>query len=86
MRNFKKFLTLVLAVMMVVSAMAVSTSAATFEDVTAEDEYLADGCLKYVGKTASFLPVETNDKMDRGSLYTAKVVNVNNGKLEVKIL
>ena len=55
-------------------------------EVLAEDEYLADGCLKYVGKTANFLPVETNDKMDRGSLYTAKVVSVNNGKLEVKIL
>lgn len=51
MRNFKKFLTLVLAVMMVVSAMAVSTSAATFEDVTGEDEYLADAVdlLNYMG-------------------------------------
>lgn len=54
-------------------------------EVLAEDEYCANGCQKCVGKTANFLPVETSDKMDRGSLYTAKVVSVNNGKLEVKI-
>ncbi len=44
MRNFKKFLTLVLAVMMVVSAMSFSTSAArtVFEDVDTENEVLVD--------------------------------------------
>jgi hypothetical protein len=42
MKNFKKFLTLVLAVMMVVSSFAFSTSAATtkFEDVDAKNEAL----------------------------------------------
>ncbi len=52
MRNFKKFLTLVLAVMMVVSAFAFSTSAATqFTDVPAENEYLdeAVSLLNYMG-------------------------------------
>jgi hypothetical protein len=50
MRNFKKFLTLVLAVMMVVSAMSFTTSAA-FEDVAADNEYLADAIdlLSYMG-------------------------------------
>jgi len=51
MRNFKKFLTLVLAVMMVVSAMSFTTSAAQFEDVSADNEYLADAVslLNYMG-------------------------------------
>ncbi len=52
MRNFKKFLTLVLAVMMVVSSFAISTSAATkFTDVPADNEYLAEAVdlLSYVG-------------------------------------
>jgi len=50
MRNFKKFLTLVLAVMMVVSAMSFTTSAA-FEDVAADNEYLAEAIdlLNYMG-------------------------------------
>ena len=50
MRNFKKFLTLVLAVMMVVSAMSFTTSAA-FEDVAADNEYLAEAIdlLSYMG-------------------------------------
>lgn len=55
MRNFKKFLTLVLAVMMVVSAMSFTTSAATtkFEDVDAENEVLvkAVDLLEYMGIT-----------------------------------
>ena len=55
MRNFKKFLTLVLAVMMVVSAMSFTTSAATtkFEDVDAENEALvkAVDLLEYMGIT-----------------------------------
>ncbi|MBE6680910.1 MAG: S-layer homology domain-containing protein [Ruminococcaceae bacterium] len=53
MKNFKKFLTLVLAVMMVVSSMAFSTSAATtkFEDVDADNEALvkAVDLLSYMG-------------------------------------
>ena len=52
MRNFKKFLTLVLAVMMVVSAFSFSTSAASqFTDVDGENEYLAKSVslLNYVG-------------------------------------
>ena len=53
MKNFKKFLTLVLAVMMVVSSVAFSTSAATtkFEDVDASNEALvkAVDLLNYVG-------------------------------------
>ncbi len=40
MRNFKKFLTLVLAVMMVVSMVALNTSAAKFTDVDTSNEYL----------------------------------------------
>ncbi len=55
MRNFKKFLTLVLAVMMVVSAMSFTTSAATtkFEDVDAENEALVNAVdlLEYMGIT-----------------------------------
>ena len=55
MRNFKKFLTLVLAVMMVVSSFAFSTSAATtkFEDVDAKNERLVEAVdlLAYVGVT-----------------------------------
>ena len=53
MKNFKKFLTLVLAVMMVVSSVAFSTSAATtkFEDVDAKNETLvkAVDLLNYMG-------------------------------------
>ena len=53
MKNFKKFLTLVLAVMMVVSSVAFSTSAATtkFEDVDAKNETLvkAVDLLSYMG-------------------------------------
>ena len=53
MRNFKKFLTLVLAVMMVVSAMSFTTSAAVtkFEDVDASNEALVDAVelLNYMG-------------------------------------
>lgn len=51
MRNFKKFLTLVLAVMMVVSAMSFTTSAAKFNDVDAKNEVLADAVdlLNYMG-------------------------------------
>ena len=53
MKNFKKFLTLVLAVMMVVSSVAFSTSAATtkFEDVDADNETLvkAVDLLSYMG-------------------------------------
>lgn len=53
MKNFKKFLTLVLAVMMVVSSVAFSTSAATtkFEDVDAKNEELvkAVDLLNYMG-------------------------------------
>ena len=53
MKNFKKFLTLVLAVMMVVSSFAFSTSAATtkFEDVDAKNETLvkAVDLLSYMG-------------------------------------
>ena len=41
MRNFKRFLTLALAVLMVVSVFTFSTSAATFTDVDADNEYLA---------------------------------------------
>lgn len=55
MRNFKKFLTLVLAVMMVVSAMSFTTSAAVtnFEDVDADNETLvkAVDLLEYMGIT-----------------------------------
>ena len=55
MRNFKKFLTLVLAVMMVVSAMSFTTSAAVtaFKDVDAENESLvkAVDLLEYMGIT-----------------------------------
>ncbi|MBO5382968.1 MAG: S-layer homology domain-containing protein [Ruminococcus sp.] len=54
MRNFKKFLTLVLAVMMVVSAMSFTTTAATnFEDVDAENETLVNAVnlLEYMGIT-----------------------------------
>lgn len=53
MKNFKKFLTLVLAVMMVVSSFAFSTSAATtkFEDIDAKNETLvkAVDLLNYMG-------------------------------------
>ncbi len=53
MKNFKKFLTLVLAVMMVVSSVAFSTSAATtkFEDVDTTNETLvkAVDLLSYMG-------------------------------------
>ncbi len=53
MKNFKKFLTLVLAVMMVVSSVAFSTSAATtkFEDIDAKNEELvkAVDLLNYMG-------------------------------------
>ncbi len=51
MRNFKRFLTLALAVMMVVSMFAINTSAAAFTDVDADDEYLAKAVnlLNYVG-------------------------------------
>ena len=41
MRNFKKFLTLALAVLMVVSTFAIAASAANFTDVDPNDEYLA---------------------------------------------
>ncbi len=41
MRNFKRFLTLALAVVMLVSAFAMGTSAAKFTDVDEENEYLA---------------------------------------------
>ncbi len=55
MRNFKKFLTLVLAVMMVVSAMSFSTFAATtkFADVDADNETLVEAVdlLSYMGIT-----------------------------------
>ena len=54
MRNFKKFLTLVLAVMMVVSAMSFTSSAATkFEDVDADNKTLvkAINLLEYMGIT-----------------------------------
>jgi len=55
MRNFKKFLTLVLAVMMVVSAMSFTTSAAVtaFEDVDADNEALVEAVdlLEYMGIT-----------------------------------
>ncbi len=55
MRNFKKFLTLVLAVMMVVSAMSFTTSAAVtnFEDVDPDNEALvkAVDLLEYMGIT-----------------------------------
>lgn len=53
MKNFKKFLTLVLAVMMIVSSVAFSTSAATtkFEDIDAKNETLvkAVDLLSYMG-------------------------------------
>ncbi len=53
MKNFKKFLTLVLAVMMVVSSFAFNTSAATtkFEDVDANNEALVEAVdlLAYMG-------------------------------------
>lgn len=53
MKNFKKFLTLVLAVMMIVSSVAFSTSAATtkFEDIDAKNEELvkAVDLLNYMG-------------------------------------
>lgn len=53
MKNFKKFLTLVLAVMMVVSSFAFSTSAATtkFEDIDAKNEALVEAVdlLAYMG-------------------------------------
>ena len=55
MRNVKKFLTLVLAVMMVVSAMSFTTSAAVtaFEDVDADNEALVEAVdlLEYMGIT-----------------------------------
>ena len=53
MKNFKKFLTLVLAVMMVVSSMAFSASAATtkFEDIDPDNETLVEAVdlLNYMG-------------------------------------
>lgn len=51
MRNFKRFLTLALAVMMVVSMFAINTSAAAFTDVDEDNEYLAKAVnlLNYVG-------------------------------------
>lgn len=53
MRNFKRFLTLALAVLMVVSAFAFSTSAAKFTDVDEDNEALtkAVNLLAYVGVT-----------------------------------
>lgn len=53
MRNFKRFLTLALAVVMLVSAFAMGTSAAKFTDVDENNEYLAKsvGLLSYVGVT-----------------------------------
>ena len=51
MRNFKRFLTLTLAVLMVVSMFAFNASAAQFTDVDAENEYLnkAVNLLNHVG-------------------------------------
>ena len=51
MRNFKRFLTLALAVMMVVSMFAINTSAAAFTDVDEDNEYLAKavGLLNHIG-------------------------------------
>ena len=53
MRNFKRFLTLALAMVMLVSAFAMGTSAAKFTDVDEENEYLtkAVNLLSYVGVT-----------------------------------
>ena len=51
MRNFKKFLTLALAVVMVASMFAFGTSAAQFTDVDENNEYLAKSVnlLNYIG-------------------------------------
>ena len=74
MKNFKKFLTLVLAVMMVVSSFAFSTSAATtkFEDVDAKNEVLvkAVDLLSYmnVAKGTSETTFTPNAPMTRGML------------------
>ena len=53
MRNFKKFLTLVLAVLMVVSVFAANVSAAKFTDVDEDNEYLnkAVNLLSYLNVT-----------------------------------
>ena len=53
MRNFKRFLTLALAMVMLVSAFAMGTSAAKFTDVDEENEYLAKAVnlLSYIGVT-----------------------------------
>ena len=53
MRNFKRFLTLALAVLMVASVFTFGASAANFTDVDADNEYLADAVdlLAYVGVT-----------------------------------
>ena len=53
MRNFKRFLTLALAMVMLVSVFAMGTSAAKFTDVDEENEYLtkAVNLLSYVGVT-----------------------------------
>ena len=56
MRNFKRFLTLTLAVLMVVSMFAFNASAAQFTDVDAENEYLnkAVNLLNHVGVVNHF--------------------------------
>ena len=53
MRNFKRFLTLALAMVMLVSAFAMGTSAAKFTDVDEENDYLAKAVnlLSYIGVT-----------------------------------
>lgn len=53
MRNFKRFLTLALAVLMVASVFTFGASAAKFTDVDADNEYLAKAVdlLAYVGVT-----------------------------------
>lgn len=82
MKNFKKFLTLVLAVMMVVSSVAFSTSAATtkFEDVDADNEALvkAVDLLSYMGvakgKSETNFGAEENVTREQFALFIYRLM------------
>ena len=51
-----------------------------------EDDFIVNDDKFFSGKTANFLSIVTKDDIARGDLYQAKVIGVDNGKLEVKVL